>query len=98
MIYIIGEENRKRNNQLIMKARELANCMNDREIKLLFLGDKIIDTYKKYEVDEIILLKNSAYQMYYDNEKLVQTMIGLINEDDVDLILFPSNAQCRELA
>lgn len=98
MIYIIGEENRKRNNQLIMKARELANGMNDCEIKLLFLSDKIIDAYKKYEVDEIILLKNSAYQMYYDNEKLVQTMIGLINEDDVDLILFPSNAQCRELA
>lgn len=36
--------------------------------------------------------------MYYDTEKFVQTIIGITGESIPDLILFPSNALCREVA
>ena len=99
MILIIGEENRKRNDQLVAKARELSEVFDDCRVKLIFFGDDQSDYHSGYAVDEIILLKSEAFRGYnYDNELFVQAIISLTGQESVHLILFPSNFQYRELA
>jgi electron transfer flavoprotein alpha subunit len=99
MILIIGEENRKRNDQLVAKARELAEAFDDCRVKLIFFCDAQSDHHSGYAVDEIILLKSESFREYnYDNELFAQAIMCLNGQETIHLILFPSNFQYRELA
>lgn len=96
MIYIIGDSNRKINNELVLKARELSLDLEEK-IAILFIDEDVKDIHKNYDVDEIILLKNEKF-INYDYEAYSKTLIEFLKDKNASIVLFSSNQRYREVA
>lgn len=96
MIYIIGDSNRKINNELVSKARELSLDLKE-EVSIIFIDSSMKDIHKNYDVDEIILLKNENF-VNYDYESYSKALIEFLEDKDASIVLFSSNQRYREIA
>lgn len=103
-IYVIGEEDRRQNMQLIGKARELARRDED-EISLIFIAgrnmeDEHISEYMRdYPVEQIILWNVDERKFRQDRSHIcIDVLEEFLVETRAELILFPSTFMWREVA
>lgn len=103
-IYVVGEEDRRQNMQLIGKARELA-IKDEDEISLIFIAgrnmeDEHISEYMRdYPVEQIILWKVDERKFRQDRSHIcIAVLEEFLVEMGAELILFPSTFVWREVA
>lgn len=99
MIYVIGQNDRKQNMQLIAKATEIADGLGIKRVGLLFVDKEETEDMRDYPVDEILLLETEAEE--YDNYpfRIYPESIGAqIIKEKPECVLLPSTPLFRETA
>lgn len=100
MICVFGCNNRKINNNLLSKAREIRQNKGKEkeEILLLFLDGKEKKIHRNYYADKVVLLQEKKMEMY-DPEVYATAATDFLKEQkSLRMLLFPSVLQWRETA